>query len=107
MRYWLIIGVLVIGSTLGAYLAYNYGNSNLISQKTIQENCLKVLNKFMSTHPNNIHCQIIDNGYGSGGEGDTVYLYTSQDGSILRIDPAINKVTLVDKNGNNLVLPVK
>ncbi len=106
MKYWLIISVIIIGVGIGIYFAYDYGHGNLFSKSELEDNCLKILNKYVSNHPNNLHCEVLSGSNGDVG-GDNLYVYTDQSGNVLTIDPIAKKISFRDKNGNNLSLPIK
>lgn len=108
MKYWLLLSVFsLLCVTFSFYLLYDTGHGNIFSQQTIQDNCLKVLNQFVNNHPDNLHCDILNKNYGNDLGVSYLYVYTAQDGSKLTIDPELKKISLVDKNGNNLPLPIK
>lgn len=100
MKYWLI----GLGISYGFYLTYDFGHGQTFSQSELQSNCIKILNQFISNHPNNLHCEILT-GYSTGG--NNLYVYTDENSNVLSIDPITKIINFKDKNGNNLPLPVK
>lgn len=106
MKYWLgSIGICGIVGILVWLFYLTFNNQPLLNNQTTHDDCNKVLKQYMYKNPGNLNCKIVNSDLITGNSNlhsaaaGPIYIYTTEDGLILTINPAKNTVVLTDKTG--------